>query len=116
MRATSVIVALLGFTAMSAADPKPSVKSVIAGAGASCAVFSTGKVACWGQVVLENEVTHATPMPIDGLTDVVAMAAEAEICALKAAGTITCWRTGRLRSKADRPVAPISFEELPVKN
>jgi alpha-tubulin suppressor-like RCC1 family protein len=92
------------------------VVKVVAGNGTTCAVMSNGGASCWGQVVLENEVDHATPFPIAGLTDVVDIAADGgQICATEKSGDVRCWTTGRLRSKGNAPIARITFVDLPVK-
>ena len=72
--------------------------AIAAGTLHTCALLADGKVLCWGR----NDVgqlgdgssftDHATPFPVSGITNAVAIAAgSAHTCALLADGTVRCW-------------------------
>ncbi len=92
-----------------AASAEPAT-GVWAGNGTSCAALKSGKVACWGDVFLENGVTSATPTVIPGINDAIQVEAQADVCVLAKGGVLTCWKTGRLHSKPTGTIEPITLE------
>jgi alpha-tubulin suppressor-like RCC1 family protein len=73
------------------------VKSVVAGGSHTCALFSNGKVACWGSNylgALGNGTTADSPTPtiVPGLEGVVVLEAHASTtCAARYDGSVACW-------------------------
>lgn len=55
-----------------------------AGGDDTCAITKTKTVLCWGSYELKAK-------PVDGLTDIVSLAARTHFCAAKADGTAWCW-------------------------
>jgi alpha-tubulin suppressor-like RCC1 family protein len=72
------------------------VASVAEGAGHSCAVGFDGSISCWGNNSFGalgdgTTVRRESPMPVPGLTNIVAASASGHTCAVRAAGTVACW-------------------------
>lgn len=71
--------------------------SIAAGDAHTCAVRTTGTVACWGrngagQLGDGTTTSRSTPVTVQGITDATAVAAGSEFsCAVRAGGTIACW-------------------------
>ena len=105
------ILILLVYGGVARAEP---ATSVWADSGTSCAALKSGKVACWGQVFLENGVTSATPTVIPGVTDAIQIDSLADVCVLGRNGSLRCWRTGTLRSKPMGKIEPITLVTSPV--
>lgn len=68
-----------------------------AGFAHSCAIRSSGSVACWGsnangQLGTGNKTSSPTPVAVKGITDAVAVVAgRSHTCALRVAGQVLCW-------------------------
>src|SRR5690606_3078985 len=88
----------------------------------SCAVRSTGEVACWGlnedgqlgNGASGEGIFEATPVGVVGLVDAVSVAAgNFHTCALRATGEVACWGAGRL-GELGSPDALGAVEPLPI--
>jgi alpha-tubulin suppressor-like RCC1 family protein len=75
-------------------------RGIACGASFSCALRSSGSVACWGnglggQLGNGTKQLQPSPAPVSNLTDAVAISAgESHACAVKAGGTLVCWGDG----------------------
>lgn len=73
------------------------VRAVANGGFFSCALLSTGHIACWGedqygQLGDGNVIDSNTPVPVSGIADATAVALGTQhACALIAGGTVHCW-------------------------
>jgi len=87
--------------ARTGAHPVINVRDAVdlgSGDGFSCAVRKSGAVSCWGRNDLgqlgdaSTEPSRATPGPVAGLDDAVAIAAgAAQACAVRSTGAVLCW-------------------------
>ncbi|HWA97884.1 MAG TPA: hypothetical protein VG713_05305, partial [Pirellulales bacterium] len=87
-----------------------------------CDVLADGTVECWGAGPLGQALTSwsqssATPLSVQGLSNVVALAAgQSHVCALSSAGTVECWgddRGGQLGDRTETPSAtPVAVSGL----
>jgi alpha-tubulin suppressor-like RCC1 family protein len=74
--------------------------AVSAGSNFSCAIRSSGAVACWGaglsgQLGGGSNTPRPTPGPVTNLTDALAVAAgESHACAVRGGGRVVCWGEG----------------------
>jgi alpha-tubulin suppressor-like RCC1 family protein len=76
----------------------PGAVSVVAGSTHACALLDDGAVRCWGlndqwQLGTADAAGNAaTPVPVPGVQDAVALTAgSSHTCALIEGGTVTCW-------------------------
>lgn len=81
------------------ANTKLVAKKISAGAGYACVVLADGSIQCWGGGYSNSGTTtnNAVLVPISGISDAVAVAAELEgggslrTCAVLSSGAAQCW-------------------------
>ncbi len=97
---------------------------VAAGGNFSCALRSSGSVACWGgnasgQLGNGRQTASPTPVAVTGLTGAVAIAAgQAHACAVKSDGEVVCWgdgKNGQLgNAAAQTSLTPVVADGVPA--
>lgn len=86
------------------------VRDLVAGGGRSCAIYTNGKVACWGasERASASEPEDPTPHWIEGVNDAVALViGDDHGCVLDAVGRVACWGYCDIACKAGN--GPILF-------
>ena len=107
-----------------AAASVPSAKAVSTGVTDSCALFSGGRVQCWGynadgQLGNGTSVDSLAPVSVKGLRGAIAVSVgTADTCALLVGGTVKCWGydvTGQLgngKASVYLSLTPVSVKGL----
>lgn len=97
------------------------VAAISAGGQSTCALIQGGQVVCWGsnaqgQLGVGSQVsTSAVPMPVPGVSGVIAVATGYEhACALTGAGEVFCWGDDTFGELGDGNINSISFKPIPV--
>lgn len=79
---------LIGATTAVTVLPEVATKVVLADIGSACALFSTGKVKCWGY----GYGSSALPIPISEISGAIDLATESQrSCAALQDGSVKCW-------------------------
>lgn len=96
--AAAVILATVVLPRYAYLPPAPYRSMIAAGADFSCAVTDAGAVRCWGanddgQLGDGTFAAHPRPVPVQGVSDAIAVTAGdgTHACALTAAGAVWCW-------------------------
>lgn len=98
------------------------VVAIQAGLGRTCAVTRTGRAYCWGNGLLGDGTFNgsATPVEVDGLSGVVALAHGKNstfTCGLTSAGAVWCWGANTIGSSINEPksayrLSPVTLRGL----
>jgi alpha-tubulin suppressor-like RCC1 family protein len=89
---------------------------VVAGIKFACALLATGQVSCWGDNTANQlgdggaQPFSKLPVPVPGLLNAVAISAgSSHVCALTAAGTVSCWGANTRGQIGNNSTVPASF-------
>jgi alpha-tubulin suppressor-like RCC1 family protein len=106
--------------ARDASDGAPPVRMQLAvGAGHTCVLRPTGKIACWGlnyngQLGDGTNVGHPSPVDVAGISSAIAIAAGTfHTCAILRGGAVECWGDNYYQ-QLGRPASPATTSNVPV--